>query len=105
MRGMFRIVCRVESRDAVAKARQVYDLVRDHHDGQSSGGEFLQQSEQILARMDVQSVGRLIEDQHLRLGRHRPGEKNALLLSARKCCEALGREMKYAEPLHHLLSL
>src|SRR5689334_3279883 len=105
MSRMFRIVGWVKTRDAVAEIREIFDFVTDHDNGQSRGREFLQQAEKILARMHIETIGRLIENEHLRLGRHRAREEDALLLSTGQCCETFGREMRDAETFHHRASL
>ena len=73
----------VEQRDRVAHAAHDVHLVRDQQDGQPElGVDAPQQLEHRVRGLGVQRGGRLVGQQHRRLGGQRAGDPDALLLAA-----------------------
>ena len=99
---MIRIVCRMHARNGFAQVHQVFNLVADDDRGQACSCEFFQELEQRLARMNVEPVGGLVKQKDIRLRCHRPGQQDALLLSAAECRKSRRRKRLDAKPPQHL---
>ena len=68
-----------EHRDPVADRKQAVEIVRDHEDGQAQG--LLQRADEIVeiaGRNGIESRGRFVEKDDLRVERERPRQRNAL---------------------------
>ena len=68
--------------DAVADAEQLGQLRGDDDDRLARRGELVDDRVDLVLGADVDAAGRLVEDQHLRLGHHPLGEHDLLLVAA-----------------------
>ena len=66
------------------------------HHGDAVAVEVREQVEDVVARLDVDPAGGLIEQQQHRVADQRPGEEDALLLAARQLANMAFR--KAADP-------
>ncbi len=85
----------VEHAEAVAEGRRQVEVVEAGQRRQAQCLDLAQQFE-LVARVEV--VGRLVEDQHLRLLHQGTGEQSALLLATREAGEGLLRQPRGAQP-------
>ncbi len=69
-------------RDAVAHAHDLGQLGRNHEDGQAAPGQLAHEPVDLRLGSDVDALGRLVEDQHGRLGRQPAGQGHLLLVPA-----------------------
>src|SRR5882672_3962575 len=80
------------------------DMVRDEHDGRR--GRVVRQlreaPDEILAPAEVESGGRLVEQEETGLGHQRAGQLDALALAGRKGGERVVGERPAAEALEEL---
>src|SRR6188508_1557268 len=72
-------------RDAVRQRHQRIEVMRDHHNAQMQFEvQLLDQRNEALAAVGVETGRRLVEKQQFRLERERAGERNALHHAARE---------------------
>ena len=65
------------------RARGGAGIVRDHHDGLLElAVQRLQQVQDVFGALRVEVTGRLVRDEHGRIGHDRAGDGDALFLSA-----------------------
>lgn len=72
----------IDADDLLHEARDRADVVRDHHDRHPLA-QLAQRLIQLVLEAIIDEVGRLVEDQQLRVGDDRPTEQRALHLTAR----------------------
>ena len=74
----------VEEDDAIGDLTGEPDLVRDDDERRAVAGEPADDVEHLADELGVERRRRLVEEQHLRRERERPGDRDALLLAARE---------------------
>jgi hypothetical protein len=80
----------VAEADHAAGLRSNIRLVRDQHDGEPAFAvEALEDRHDLAAGLGVERPCRLVGQQHERLIYERPGNCDALLLSARQLCRSV----------------
>ena len=72
----------VDDADAVGHLLGFFDVVRGEDDGDAGGAQRAHHVPHVLAQLDVDAGGRLVEEQHLRLVRERLGDQHAPLHAA-----------------------
>ena len=82
--------------DLVAQRHHVLEDVRDEHDADLAVAQHAQRVEQQLGALLAERGGRLVEDQHARLGEQRPGDLDQLALGERQLLEP--RAQRDVEP-------
>src|SRR5690606_9215124 len=86
--------------DAVADPADHVHLVGDQHHGQAQlTVDARQQVEDLAGGLRVESTGRLVAEQDLRLGGQRPGDADALLLAAGQLRRVALRLIAEADPV------
>ena len=73
-----------EDQHAIHQLDVLVDLGREHHDRHPLRGEVQQQRVEVALRVDVDPARRIVEQQHLRLGRQPPRHHDLLLVAARQ---------------------
>ena len=72
----------VDAHDPRQVSRHGVELVGGHHDRHAGAVEVREQMQHLVAGLDVDAAGGLIEQQQHRVADHGPGQEHALLLTA-----------------------
>ena len=94
----------VHQHDAVGHGQRFFLIVRDHDAGDAQLA--LQRADlaaQLGAHLGIEGRQRLVQQQHARLGRQRPGQGHALLLTTRQLCGVTLRLRRKPHHRQHLL--
>src|SRR5690606_6557827 len=76
---------RVANREHAVRAADDLPAVRRHHERRAMApADVVEQREHALGGLEVEIAGRLVREDELRLVRDRPGDRDPLLLAARK---------------------
>src|SRR5258708_20248664 len=87
-----------EKQDLVAQPPRLAEVVRRHDNFRSRRIEGLDHRFDLACRARVEAGGGLVEEQHLRVQRPGPRERQALLLAAGKHASRPAREVPKAHP-------
>src|SRR5688500_1988865 len=74
----------MHDRNAVAHAQDLGQLRGNHHDPEAARGQHLHQPVDLGLRSDVDTLRRLVQDDHLGSGGQPPRERHLLLVAARE---------------------
>ena len=85
-------------------SRDLVDVMGDEHEWGTGGveRELAETRDEVFARAEIESCGRLVEQQQLGIGHERARELHALLLAARECPEHPPREARDPEAVEQL---
>ena len=71
-----------QRQDSALKPGDDLDVVRRHEHGRAPRGDVFEEVHDPPGRLQVEIAGWLVRDQKRRLGNHRSGHRNSLLLAA-----------------------
>ena len=95
----------VDDADAVGHLLGFFDVVRGQDDGDAGGAQRTHHVPHVLAQLDVDAGGRLVEEQHLRLVRERLGDQHAPLHAAGQRHDLVVLLVPQRERPQHLLDV